>query len=233
MKRAEVCVPDMAVIFFDLDGTLVDIKRHLRVALGWTTAKRRVALTAASHALKGYQYDGDLWSDLKVGPRERLFRRLLVQLSQARSLIVLPGVRRTLAELQTRGCKMGIVTSRPGDSGRLVARLDAARLTKYFDYIVMQQTDSSRALNKASALTRAARLAGAHVRSCVYVGDEPRDLGAARRACFGTAIAVSSGVTTYDALYRYSSVSKSGTRFLLIPSMRDFMTLYLRHQQEE
>jgi phosphoglycolate phosphatase len=190
-------------IFFDLDGTLVDIHGPLYIAA-------RNALDDLGHkplTREGYHQAlarDDVWLGVPEHQRpdylKLAFAYFITELDRTERLEVLPHVQETLAELKRRGYVTAIVTSRPGDSRRLVEKLAMVGLAAYFDQVVTQSTSSIRALDKTESLKHAAARASILPQACMYVGDEPRDIMAATNAGYGAAIAVATGPASYRHL---------------------------------
>jgi N-acetyl-D-muramate 6-phosphate phosphatase len=191
-------------IFFDLDGTLVDIHGPLYIAA-------RNALDQLGHGppLTPERYREALArDDLYHGLPDHLrpqylrlaFAYFVTELDRTERLEVLPHVHETLAELKRRGYATAIITSRPGDSNRLVAKLAMVGLASYFDQVITQSTASLRALDKTESLKHASVRASILPQACMYVGDEPRDVMAATQAGYGAKIAVATGPATFDYL---------------------------------
>jgi phosphoglycolate phosphatase-like HAD superfamily hydrolase len=82
----------------------------------------------------------------------------------------------------------------------LVAKLAMVGLASYFDQVITQSSASLRALDKTESLKHAAARASILPQACMYVGDEPRDVIAARRAGYGAKIAVATGPATFGYL---------------------------------
>src|ERR1700730_5210372 len=146
-------------IFFDLDGTLVDIHGPLYIAA-------RNALDDLGHkplTREGYHQAiarDDVWLGLPEYQRpdylKLAFAYLVTELDRTERLEVLPHVQETLAELKRRDYATAIITSRPGDSRRLVEKLAMVGLASYFDQVITQETASLRALDKTDSLRHAA-----------------------------------------------------------------------------
>jgi phosphoglycolate phosphatase len=86
------------------------------------------------------------------------------------------GVPELLRDLRGRGVRLGVLSSNTEDNIR--ACLGAAGQADLFEFVV----GYSRLFGKARALRRMLRAAGVPAARCLYVGDEVRDLEAARRA---------------------------------------------------
>ncbi len=191
-------------VFFDLDGTIVDIHGPLFTAA-------RAALDQMGHTppLTPERYReaierGDFYLGLPEHLRDAYVRiaypNLVLEVDRIERPAVLAHVPETLAELKRRDYATAIITSRPGDSRRLVEKLERIGLAHYFDQVITQSTFSMRALDKSASLADAAARAGVAPRQCVYVGDEPRDMMAAINAGYGARVAVATGPTPHSQL---------------------------------
>ena len=118
---------EFKAVFFDLDGTLVDIHGPLYIAaksaldeLGHepplTNERFREALAA-----------DDVWlgvpKDLRPEYVKLAHAYFLAEIDKTERLEVLPHVYETLAELKRRGYATAVITSRPGDSQLLFEKL--------------------------------------------------------------------------------------------------------------
>lgn len=194
---------EFKAVFFDLDGTLVDIHGPLYIAA-------RNALGELGHPpLTRERYHqaiarDDLW--LAVPEYQRpdymklAFAYLVAELDRTERLEVLPYVQETLWELKRRGYATAVITSRPGDAQRLIEKLAMVGLASYFDQVLTQATASLRALDKTESLKHAAARAAVLPQACMYVGDEPRDIMAATAAGYGAKVAVATGPATFGFL---------------------------------
>ena len=191
-------------IFFDLDGTLVDLHGPLYIA-----ARNALDQLGQGPPLTPERYREALArDDLYLGLPDHLrphylplaFAYFVTELDRTERLEVLPHVHETLAELKRRGYATAIVTSRPGDSNRLVAKLAMVGLASYFDQVITQSTASLRALDKTESLKHASARASILPQACMYVGDEPRDVMAATQAGYGAKVAVATGPATFGYL---------------------------------
>lgn len=195
---------EFKAVFFDLDGTLVDIHGPLYIA-----AKHALNQLGHGPPLTPERYRQALArDDVWLGVPEHLrseyaklaFAYFQTEIDRTERLEVLPHVPETLAELKRRGYATGVVTSRPGDAQRLVSKLAMVGLAAHLDHVITQNTTSLRALDKTQSLRHAAARASTPPHACMYVGDEPRDIMAAGNASFGAAVAVATGAASYTYL---------------------------------
>ncbi len=195
---------EFKAIFFDLDGTLVDIHGPLYIAV-----RRALGDLGHSPPLSREHYHQALErDDFFLGLPEQkqseytklAFAYFLAEIDRTERLEVLPHVHETLAELKRRDYATAVVTSRPGDSRRLVEKLAMVGLAPYFDQVITQSGSSMAILDKTQSLKQAALRAATVPRACMYVGDEPRDVMAATNAGFGAAVAVATGPASYRQL---------------------------------
>jgi phosphoglycolate phosphatase len=195
---------EFKAVFFDLDGTLVDIHGPLYIA-----AKHALNQLGHGPPLTPERYRQALArDDVWLGVPEHLrpeyaklaFVYFQTEIDRTERLEVLPHVPETLAELKRRGYATGVVTSRPGDAQRLVSKLAMVGLAAHLDHVITQSTTSLRALDKTESLRHAAARASTLPHACMYVGDEPRDIMAAGNASFGAAVAVATGAASYTYL---------------------------------
>lgn len=195
---------DFKAVFFDLDGTLIDIHGPLYIAV-------RSALDDLGHEppLTREHYNRALEQDdpylglpeSKRAEHTKLaFAYFLAEIDRAERLEVLPHVLETLSELKRRGYATAIITSRPGDSQRLVQKLAMVGLAAYFDQVITQVGSSMRILDKTQSLKQAAMRAAILPQACMYIGDEPRDVMAAMNAGYGASVAVATGPASYRML---------------------------------
>ena len=117
---------------------------------------------------------------------------------------VIPTLPDTLAGLKHRGYATAVITSRPGESQRLVQKLAMVGLAQHLDQVLTQSEATLAALDKTVSLKEAAVRASLTPEECVYVGDEPRDIMAAAKADYGASIAVATGIVSAASLRAHS-----------------------------
>jgi N-acetyl-D-muramate 6-phosphate phosphatase len=196
---------EFKAIFFDLDGTLVDIHGPLYIAA-------RKALRDIGHQsdLTPEQYRealnrNEVWLGVPENRRpeyiQLAFAYFMTEIDKTERLEVLPHVAETLSELKRRRYATAVVTSRPGEARRLIEKLAMVGLAAYLDHVVTQPTSSMKdLLDKTDLLKQTAMRVSVLPPACLYVGDEPRDIMAAQQAGFGGAVAVATGAASFSHL---------------------------------
>jgi phosphoglycolate phosphatase-like HAD superfamily hydrolase len=215
---------EFKAVFFDLDGTLIDIHGPLYAAS--CSAMRKLGHDQLSRERFRESLAGDdPWRSLAARHQPEyvrlLFAYLLAELDSTERLEVLPHVPETLAELKRRGYATAVITSRPGDSLRLVEKLAMAGLAPYLDQVVTQSEAKLTALDKTGSLSQAATDAMIEAADCIYVGDEPRDVMAATNAGYGASIAVATGIVGAPLLRAHPQYRPT----YVIESMADLLPL--------
>lgn len=191
-------------IFFDLDGTLVDIHGPLYLA-----TRRAMEDSGTQAQFTRDHYNAalaarDLWFLAPKKTRKDYLKlalmHLVTELDRTERLEVLPHVHETLSLLKRRGYATAVITSRPGDAQRLVEKLAMVGLAPLLDQVVTQARATLGALDKTVSLRATALKMDILPHACMYVGDEPRDVMAANGAGFGAAVAVATGPASYAFL---------------------------------
>jgi phosphoglycolate phosphatase len=118
---------------------------------------------------------------------------LLAQRDRMASTRLFPGLEELLPALRRQGYRLGVVSS--NDESNIRACLRANGVEPLFDCVV----GCSRLFGKARALRRVCRLWSAHPEQVLYIGDEVRDIDAARSAGIAVA-AVTWGLHGADLL---------------------------------
>ncbi len=195
---------EFRAIFFDLDGTLVDIHGPL-----YNATRSAIDSLGVSPPLSRERYheslaQGDLWlgvpEHLRRDYMQLAFAYFLAEIDRTERLEVLPQVAETLAELKRREYATAVITSRPGDPQTLVKKLAMVGLASHLDFVITQASISLEALDKTASLRDAAMRAAVTPAACMYVGDEPRDTMAALNAGYGAAVSVATGAVNYERL---------------------------------
>jgi phosphoglycolate phosphatase len=185
-----------SLVIFDLDGTLVDSFRWFLRNINDTADKfgfRRVPQDEiASLRRSGLR---EILERLDVPPRKlpaivRHMRRLKAE--QAASIALFPGVAPMLQTLADAGLRLAVVSSDREANARRQLGPDIAALFSSFDC-------GASLFGKATKLRRAVRSAGLEAKDVIAIGDEIRDIEAARAAGIACA-AVTWGYSAPDAL---------------------------------
>lgn len=183
-----------AAIFFDLDGTLIDsapdlggAAEQMLVARGLPTkgldAYRLVASAGARGILK-VAFDAEP-TDLGY---ESLRQEFLVNYERcmADNTYAFEGVAELLQELRERAIPWGIITNK----SIYLARVLVQRMPVLQGAVALVGGDSAAyAKPHAAPMLLAGQQAGVDMRQCWYVGDDRRDIEAARAANMACAIA--------------------------------------------
>ncbi|MEO1766142.1 phosphoglycolate phosphatase [Thiobacter aerophilum] len=174
-------------VLFDLDGTLADTARDLAFALneqrrlhGLPPLPFEAIRPVASHGARGLLALGfDLRPDT---PEFAAMRSEFLEL-YGRHLcdqtVLFPGMEETLAALERRGLRWGVVTNKPARF--TLPLLHALGLASRAACIVSGDTTAN-AKPHPEPLLEAARQLVLPSRNCLYVGDAQRDVAAARAA---------------------------------------------------
>lgn len=191
--------PPWPAVLFDLDGTLVDTiplivasyQHAFREVLGeevdaqraraWIGRPLLTALLEESPE-HGHRLD-EVYRVWNRANTERLLRRV-------------EGVPPLLARMAAAGVRCGVVTSKRHEPARLA--LETAGLARIVDLVVALE-DTARHKPDPAPLLHGAVALGVDPAACVYVGDAPVDIEAARAAGMG-AVAVTWGAGGRDAL---------------------------------
>ena len=184
-------------IFFDFDGTIADtlnkfvkLFNHLAIEFGYRVASPedidKMRNLSSTEILK--------FSAVPLWQVPFLIRRLKKELNrEIQFLTPIPGMKATLQQLKARGIKLGILTS---NSQENVAKfLQQNDMEDLFDTVFA----GASILGKHKVLRKILRQENLQPQELVYVGDETRDIDAARKSGV-RAIAVGWGFNLPQAL---------------------------------
>lgn len=169
----------MKVIIFDFDGTIADsfeavlrISHQLAAEFGYPV----IQLEDANHLKSLSSREILKRSNIPAFKIPFLLRRLRKELNREISqLKPIPGVKAALLALKQRGNRLGIVTSNSCEN--VTAFLEAQGLTEVFDFI-----GSGLVLfGKGRIIQRILKQHKLDPSTVTYVGDETRDIEAARK----------------------------------------------------
>lgn len=166
------------LLVWDFDGTLadsmaagLDLFNRLAPELGVRPVADPVAARRMSHRQFMRHHGIRFWR------LPRLVRRFqAAAAAEADKLRLFPGLAEVLADLRGRGVRHGILSSNREDNIRRT--LAANGVEGLFAFVV----GCPRLFGKGRALRRLLRADGADRRGVLYVGDEVRDLEAAKKA---------------------------------------------------
>ncbi len=177
-------------VLFDLDGTLADTAADLGAVLNRLRSEAgQVPLAAATirpHVSKGVR--GLLGIGFSLAPGDdryaELHQRFLAYYGDSLCVAttLFEGVPGLLASLEAEGVKWGVVTNKT--SRYTLPVMEALGLVRRAACIVSGDS-SPRPKPAADPLLLASTLAGAPPARCLYVGDDLRDMQAARAAGMG------------------------------------------------
>lgn len=184
----------LAVILFDLDGTLLDTAPDMVGALNSLRLEHGLAPLPFAEARAEVSHGSSRLVQIGFPEAEperlELLRGRFLDLYGARLAAetrLFDGMDRVLHELSRRGLAAGIVTNKPA---RLTdALLEQLGLRARFACVVSGDTLNERKPHPLPML-HAAKLAGAAPDACIYVGDAERDVQAAHAAGMRALVAV-------------------------------------------
>lgn len=184
------------VIIFDFDGTLADtidillsITNRLSAEFGFKSAtKEELAQLSNLNSWQILQYSG-----ISIFKFPLLIRRLKAELhSEVPHIQLFPGIKEVLLELKKRGFQLGIITSNSREN--VLGTLEKNGLQDTFTFIYSGST-----FGKHKVINKWLRIENIHTEKVIYVGDEIRDIDAAKKTGIKV-IAVGWGFNSPQAL---------------------------------
>jgi HAD superfamily hydrolase (TIGR01509 family) len=184
------------VIIFDFDGTLADtidillsITNRLSAEFGFKSAtKEELAQLSHLNSWQILQYSG-----ISIFKFPLLIRRLKAELhSELPHIQLFPGIKEVLVELKKRGFQLGIITSNSREN--VWTSLEKNGLQSLFTFIYSGST-----FGKHKVINKWLRRENINPEQVVYVGDEIRDIDAAKKTGIKV-IAVGWGFNSQEAL---------------------------------
>jgi HAD superfamily hydrolase (TIGR01549 family) len=184
------------VIIFDFDGTLADtidillsITNRLSAEFGFKSAtKEELAQLSNLNSWQILQYSG-----ISIFKFPLLIRRLKAELhSEVPQIQLFPGIKEVLVELKKRGFQLGIITSNSREN--VLGALEKNGLQDTFTFIYSGST-----FGKHKVINKWLRIENINTEKVVYVGDEIRDIDAAKKTGIKV-IAVGWGFNSPQAL---------------------------------
>ncbi|MBE9162212.1 MULTISPECIES: HAD-IA family hydrolase [Microcoleaceae] len=166
------------VIIFDFDGTLADtidillsITNRLSAEFGFKSAtKEELAQLSNLNSWEILRYSG-----ISLFKFPLLIRKLRSELrSEISDVQLFPGIKEVLLELKKRGFQLGIITSNSREN--VLAALENNNLQDTFTFIYSGST-----FGKHKVINKWLRKEHINPEEVFYVGDEIRDIDAARK----------------------------------------------------
>ena len=186
----------LKVIIFDFDGTLADtidillnITNRLSAEFGFKSAtKEELAQLSGLTPWQILRYSG-----ISIFKFPLLIRKLKAELRcEIPNIQLFPGIKEVLLELKKLGFQLGIITSNSREN--VLASLEKNGLQGTFTFIYSGST-----FGKHKVINRWLKREHINAEEVVYVGDEIRDIDAAKKTGIKV-IAVSWGFNSHSAL---------------------------------
>lgn len=186
----------LKVIIFDFDGTLADtidiilnITNRLSAEFGFKSAtKEELAQLSNLTSWQILRYSG-----ISIFKFPLLIRKLKAELrNEIPNIQLFPGIKEVLLELKKLGFQLGIITSNSREN--VLASLEKNGLQGTFTFIYSGST-----FGKHKVINRWLKREHINAEEVVYVGDEIRDIDAAKKTGIKV-IAVSWGFNSHSAL---------------------------------
>ena len=180
------------VLLWDLDGTLLRVKRNNSSSPHMIALSNRGFLLNNSKTRLSGRTDFEIFLELTKGTSDKVDKKMFLQafedldnesfkLDKSSTFNLLPGVVSVLNILASRGWKHGVLTG--NTKSRLKAKLENSGITSFFieDYLFGCEFGDSR-----ESITNRARLYFSRkTQSQVFIlGDTPYDISAARSSHF-------------------------------------------------
>lgn len=183
----------MKVVIFDFDGTIGDtlevllaIANRLAYEFNYPPLDRGTLQTFQAMDSREVLRQ----SQISIFKIPFLLRRLKVEMSQHMDSIALfPGMGEALIALHAHGHQLGIVTSNSAEN--VESFLEAQQIRHLFDFVYSGRT----IFGKHRVLKRILKQRNISPTRAIYVGDETRDVEAAKKAAIAT-ISVTWGFNT-------------------------------------
>lgn len=214
----------MKVVIFDFDGTLGDtldvllaIANRLAQEFNYSPLDRGTLQT-----LQGLDSRDILRrSQISAFKIPFLMRRLKAEMStQIASVPLFSGMREALCDLHAYGHRLGIVTSNSAEN--VETFLEVQQLRHLFDFVYSGKT----IFGKHRVLNRVLKQHNIDSAQAIYVGDETRDVEAAKRVAIAT-VSVTWGFNTRDILETYQPTHIIDTPLELVHLLNRESSSYL------
>ncbi len=170
----------MKVVIFDFDGTIGDTLEVLlaianRLASEFNYPPLDRGMLQTFQAMDSREVLRQ--SQISIFKVPFLLRRLKAEMShQMESIDLFPGMGEALRTLHSNGHRLGIVTSNSAENVEVF--LESQQIRHLFDFVYSGRT----VFGKHRVLKRILKQHDIHPMQAIYVGDETRDVEAARKA---------------------------------------------------
>jgi phosphoglycolate phosphatase len=188
------------MVIFDFDGTIADsFSIGLRIGNQLAEEFGFKPITLATIDRWQHLSSKDILREIGV-PFYRLpkiIRRFKADMNrEIPALKPFDGMETTLRDLRNQGCRLGIVSSNSEENVR--SFLEVQGMSHLFEFVI----SCPRLMGKDKALKRILKKQNIHPETVLYVGDETRDIDAAKRSHVRSA-AVSWGFNSLQALAQH------------------------------
>ncbi|MBD2740203.1 HAD-IA family hydrolase [Coleofasciculus sp. FACHB-1120] len=209
------------VIIFDFDGTIADsldavvnITNRLAVEFGYQPANLEdIEKIKSLSSREIIQFSG-----VSIFKLPFLLRKVRVRLNnQIRDLKPFPGIKETFTELKSQGNQLGIITSNSKENVTIF--LKENDFIGLFDFIYSAPT----IFGKHKVINSFSKKQNIQASEMVYVGDETRDIEAARKSRIKV-ISVSWGFNSKEVLAKHQPdflVNKPSELLKVIKSLQE------------
>ncbi|MEQ9410385.1 MAG: HAD-IA family hydrolase [Fuerstiella sp.] len=166
------------LVLWDFDGTLADTLKLALVVYNQLAAEKNFRPVTDPLAVRDMSMREFLQSHGIAAHRVPLaFSRFLKEVRRnSKSVRLFPGIVDVVRQLAGQGVRQGVVSS--NNTSTIQECLQSSRIAEYFELV----GGTSRIFGKESGIRSAMKRLGIAADSTLYVGDEIRDIEAARRA---------------------------------------------------
>lgn len=167
-----------SVVLWDFDGTLADSLAIVLAIFNEIAARDGyLPITDSEFARQHSSIELLRRQGVSLLSVPSLMHEILAAMrSRMADIQLFPGIAETVRQLAARNIRMGVVSS--NSEANIRECLSANGVNDSFEFVV----GASRLFGKAGSLRRTLRSRSIDSRSALYVGDEVRDIDAARRA---------------------------------------------------